>query len=111
MDDDGNGYVDDIYGWNFVEDRNWWYVQPHGTHVAGIIAAEGNNSRGITGVTWDAKLMCLDVMDRNERGTWNDITEAIYYTADNGADVINMSLGDIYLILIWSVSRRIILTI
>ena len=93
LDDDGNGYVDDIYGWNFVENQNWWYVQPHGTHVAGIIAAEGNNSKGITGVTWDAQLMCLDVMDRNGRATSNNITEAIYYAADNGADVINLSLG------------------
>ena len=96
LDDDRNGYIDDVYGWNFVEDRNWWDPQGHGTHVAGLIAAEGNNSRGISGVTWDAQLMCLDVLDGRGSGSFLNIAEAIYYAADNGADVINMSLGASY---------------
>ena len=93
IDDDGNGYIDDIYGWNFVNQANWWQPDSHGTHVAGLIAAEGNNSLGVSGVTWDAKLMSLDVFGSNKGATVTDIVDAIYYAANNGANVINMSLG------------------
>ena len=93
IDDDNNGYVDDVNGWNFERDLSWWIAQGHGTHVAGIIAAEGNNSRGIAGVTWDAQLMCLDVFNSNGTAFHEDIIDAIYYAANNGADVINLSLG------------------
>ena len=66
----------------------------HGTHVAGIIGAEGNNSIGITGVSWDIELMNLKVFsDSNtEKGSKN-LLPAIRYAADNGADIINLSLG------------------
>jgi len=99
IDDDGNGYIDDIHGWNFEGGKNWWIPQHHGTHVAGLIAAEGNNGRGISGVTWDAQLMCLDVMNQEPRSktTYDDLVEAIYYAANNGANVINMSLGGLIL--------------
>ena len=93
IDDDNNGYVDDVNGWNFEQDLSWWIEQEHGTHVAGIIAAEGNNSRGIAGVTWDTQLMCLDVFNSSGTAFQEDIIEAIYYAANNGADVINLSLG------------------
>ena len=53
IDDDGNGYIDDITGWNFANNNGIPYADLHGTHVAGIIGAEGNNSKGISGVTWD----------------------------------------------------------
>ena len=96
IDDDQNGYIDDVVGWNFVRDRNWWEPQDHGTHVAGLIAAEGNNSRGISGVTWDAKLMCLDVFSSDGRADHTDVIDAIYYAANNGSDVINLSLGASY---------------
>ena len=60
----------------------------------GLIAAEGNNGRGISGVTWDAQLMCLDVMNEDDRcDLFGDVVDAIYYAANNGANVINMSLG------------------
>ena len=93
IDDDRNGYVDDVSGWNFFENSNRWNPQAHGTHVAGLIAAEGNNSRGIAGVTWDAQLMCLNVANREQGMSLSDIYSAVRYAADNGADVINMSFG------------------
>ena len=93
IDDDNNGYIDDVVGWNFPANSNSPYPDDHGTHVAGIIGAEGNNSRGVTGVTWDTQLMSLDVFNGGDGAYDSDIIEAIYYAADNGADVINMSLG------------------
>ena len=92
-DDDGNGYVDDVYGWNCVGDNN----NPmddngHGTHVAGIIAAENNKVGGI-GVAYNCKVMVLKA--GNSSGYFNnsDIAEAIQYAYMNGASVINMSFG------------------
>ena len=98
IDDDNNGYIDDIHGWNFPADSNAPYantVSPfdHGTHVAGIIGAEGNNGIGTAGVTWDVQLMSLDVFNGEEYYQDLALLNAIYYAADNGADVINMSLG------------------
>lgn len=93
IDDDGNGYIDDVYGWNFVGDNN----DPkddngHGTHVAGIIAAE-NNDIGSVGVAYNCKVMVLKA--GNSSGYFNnsDIAEAIRYAYMNGASVINMSFG------------------
>jgi len=65
----------------------------HGTHVAGIAAASGNNGIGIAGVSWGAKVMPLKVLNSAGSGTTADLAEAIVYAADNGAKVINMSLG------------------
>ena len=93
IDDDGNGYVDDVNGWNCVGDNN----DPmddngHGTHVAGIAAAE-NNKTGTVGVAYNCKIMCLKA--GNSSGYFNnsDIAEAIQYAYMNGASVINMSFG------------------
>ena len=93
IDDDKNGYVDDVYGWNCVGDNN----NPmddngHGTHVAGIIAAENNKEGGI-GVAYNCKVMVLKA--GNSSGYFNnsDIAEAIQYAYMNGASVINMSFG------------------
>lgn len=91
-DDDNNGYVDDIHGWNFVD--NTPDVDPsngHGTHVAGTVGAKGNNGIGVSGVAWNTQLMTLDVFGGKER-TSGEI-EAIRYAVDNGAKVINMSIG------------------
>ena len=92
-DDDGNGYVDDVYGWNFVgNNKNPMDDNGHGTHVAGIIAAENNKEGGI-GVAYNCKVMVLKA--GNSSGYFNnsDIAKAIQYAYMNGASVINMSFG------------------
>ena len=91
-DDDANGFIDDVHGWNFFYNTNIISGDDHGTHVAGTIGATGNNGIGVTGVTWDTQLMSLAVFEATEEGA-GDIVSAIKYAADNGARVINMSLG------------------
>ena len=97
IDDDGNGYDDDVRGWDFVDNHN----NPmdldsdgHGTHVAGTIAAKGNNTAGITGVCWTATIMPLRFLDASGSGTVADEVEAIDYAVNNGAKIINASFGD-----------------
>lgn len=92
-DDDGNGYIDDVYGWDCVgNDKDPMDDNGHGTHVAGIIAAENNKLGGI-GVAYNCKVMVLKA--GNSSGYFNnsDIAEAIQYAYMNGASVINMSFG------------------
>lgn len=95
VDDDNNGYPDDIHGWNFPgETSNVQLGIGHGTHVAGIVGAKGNNSLGVSGVAWDAQLMTLDVF--NGKNGAVRVEEAIKYAVKNGAKVINMSIGASY---------------
>ncbi|MBR2387606.1 MAG: S8 family serine peptidase [Clostridia bacterium] len=92
-DDDGNGYIDDVYGWDCVgNDNDPMDDNGHGTHVAGIIAAENNNIGGV-GIAYNCKVMCIKA--GNSSGYFNnsDIAEAIQYAYMNGASVINMSFG------------------
>jgi len=94
VDDDGNGYVDDRTGWNFFEDAPAnGDVHYHGTHVAGIVAASINNGKGIVGIAPGVTLMPLGVFSPQGVGTYYDLIRAIVYAADNGARIINMSLG------------------
>ena len=65
----------------------------HGTHVAGIAAAVSNNDLGITGVSWGAKIMPLKMLSASGTGTTFNLAKAIYFAVDNGAQIINMSLG------------------
>jgi len=92
LDDDGNGYPDDVNGWNFADKTPTPVKDKHGTHVAGIAAASGNNGIGISGVAWNAQIMPLDVFG-NAGTSDKAISDAIYYAVNNGAKVINISLG------------------
>ncbi|ABA23664.1 Peptidase S8 and S53, subtilisin, kexin, sedolisin [Trichormus variabilis ATCC 29413] len=92
-DDDGNGYIDDVYGWNFVDNNNNTLDKNgHGTHVAGTIAGV-RNSFGVTGIAYNAKIMPVKVLADNGSGADNAIAQGIRYAANNGANVINLSLG------------------
>ncbi|WP_193199380.1 S8 family peptidase [Nostoc sp. MG11] len=96
IDDDGNGYIDDVYGWNFANNNN--NIQDnngHGTHISGTIAGE-NNNYGVTGIAYDAKIMPVKVLNESGSGSSTSVANGIYYAVDNGADVINLSLGSNY---------------
>jgi subtilisin family serine protease len=94
LDDDSNGFVDDVAGWDFVRDNGRQRDQNgHGTHVAGTIGAAGGNGLGIAGVAYGTRLMALRGLDRNGEGFTSDLARAIVYAAENGADVINTSWG------------------
>ncbi len=94
IDNDGNGYIDDVRGWDFIDNDN----DPsdylgHGTHVAGIAAAETDNGVGIAGVSWDARIMNIRILNNSGNGTFSDAADAVIYAAQKGAKVINMSFG------------------
>ncbi len=96
-DDDGDGYVDDVNGFDFVEGRAdpspaAWVDRWHGTHVAGIIGAEGDNRLGVAGVNWRVALMALRALGP-QGGRSDDLARAIDFAVDHGARVINASWG------------------
>lgn len=97
IDDDGNGFIDDIHGVNVVSDERFHSGDPmdnhgHGTHVAGIAAAT-NNKEGIVGVAYNSKIMAIKAGNASGYFLQTDIAEAILYAYEQGADVINMSFG------------------
>jgi subtilisin family serine protease len=94
VDDDKNGYIDDVYGWDFVDNDGYPVdYNQHGTHVAGVIAAKGNNGSGISGVMWSAKIMPVRFLGVSGTGDVAKGAEAIVYAVDNGARIINASWG------------------
>lgn len=104
IDDDANGYIDDVHGWDFIENDNDPSPTPtgltyneiyvlHGTHVAGIIGASGNNTTGVTGVNWKVSIMPLRIFDDDGESTADAELNAIAYAEANGAFVMNMSYG------------------
>ncbi|MEG4088725.1 S8 family serine peptidase [Microcoleus sp. Pol12B4] len=96
IDDDRNGFIDDIRGWDFLYNDNYpidLNFEGHGTHIAGVIAAERNDF-GITGIAYNAKIMPIRVLDAYLYGELDHVAAGIRYAADNGANVINLSLGN-----------------
>ncbi len=94
VDDDGNGYVDDVNGWDFlanspaaIDDHG------HGTHVAGVIAAQGQNGVGIAGMAWNTKIMALKFLGANGGGSLDEAIKAILYASKMGAVITNNSWG------------------
>ncbi len=106
IDDDNNGYIDDVWGWNFVDNNNdprpmvaglsdkgkEAGVFNHGTLVAGLIGAVGNNNIDGVGINWKVKLMNIKVIGNSGSGSIAFLAEAIYYAVDNGAQIINISM-------------------
>jgi len=101
IDDDKNGYIDDVKGWDFIgadvynpnTDNDPIDRHGHGTHVAGIVSAIGNNNKGIIGVAPKARVMILKGLDDAGRGDIYNLANCIKYATDNGADVLNNSWG------------------
>lgn len=96
-DDDNNGYVDDVNGWNFSYNNNYpmddYSGIMHGTWVSSIAGAATDNGIGIAGVAWECPIMPLKVVDSQDNATEDDIAAAVTYAVDMGAKVINMSIG------------------
>ena len=94
IDDDRNGYVDDVRGWDFASnDNNPMDDQGHGTHVAGTVGAVGNNATGVTGVAWQTKIMPLKFLSATAGGNAQNAARAILYASAMGAKISNNSWG------------------
>ena len=94
LDDDNNGYVDDVNGWNFVHGtNNISDGNGHGTQVAGVAAAAADDGVGIAGLCWNCRIMPVRVMADSGVSNYSDIAAGVTYAADKGARVINLSLG------------------
>lgn len=93
-DDDGNGFADDMYGWDFVNQNNRMDdYNGHGTHCAGIAAAVGGNGNGGVGANPDALIMPIAVLQSDGAGDIATLVKGIDYATANGADVLSLSLG------------------
>lgn len=92
IDDDGNGYVDDIHGYNFVADNgDPMDDQGHGTHCSGTIGAVGNDKYGIVGVAWKTRIMAIKFLDEEGAGTLENALKSIEYAVKNGAKILSNS--------------------
>lgn len=98
-DDDGNGYIDDVYGYNFVKNKGLVTADDHGTHVAGTISAVNNNGFAVCGIAGGTgngdgvRLMSIQIFEGNDGCYSSDIARGVKYAADNGAVIINNSWG------------------
>lgn len=104
LDDDGNGFVDDVTGWDFGDEDNDPRPHPifdeigidiafHGTHCAGLAAAATNNNDGVAGSGWNCSILPLKIASSAGTMLVSDASEAFFYAADMGADVLSMSFG------------------
>ncbi len=104
IDDDHNGYIDDVHGWDFGAGDNDPDPEPmiddigldegfHGTMCAGIAAAATDNAEGIAGAGWNSRIMPIRIFDSNGNASSAAITDAVAYAVDNGAKIISMSFG------------------
>ncbi len=94
LDDDQNGFVDDVHGYDFANsDADPLDDNGHGTHVAGTIGARGNNDLGVAGISWNARIMAVKFLSANGGGTTSAAIRAIDYAVANGAKVLNNSWG------------------
>ena len=96
IDDDANGKIDDIQGWHFYnsgfENNNVIDDFGHGTHIAGVISA-AKNGTGITGIAYSSRVLPVKVLNEYGEGWASDIAAGIIYAVDNGARILNLSLG------------------
>ena len=94
LDDDGNGYIDDLHGYDFANnDSNPMDDNGHGTHVSGTIGAVGDNGLGVVGVNWHTKIMALKFLDESGSGYLSNAIRALDYAVANGARLSNNSWG------------------
>lgn len=94
VDDDGNGYVDDVHGYDFVKNSGTVIDENgHGSHCAGTIGAEGSNGVGVAGVNWNVRMMAIRFLDANGSGTLDNAIKAIDYARKNGVQIMSNSWG------------------
>lgn len=94
FDDDGNGYIDDIYGYDFAnDDGDPMDDNAHGTHCAGTIGASGNDGKGLVGVSWNVSIMAIKFLSGSGGGTLANAIKSINYATMMGVDVMNNSWG------------------
>ena len=94
IDNDGNGYIDDIYGWNCGDSNgDVSYVDEHGVHVAGIVSAATNNSKGVASIARNAKIASIKIFNSSGKSTLSYIIEGINYAKKNDINIINCSFG------------------
>lgn len=94
IDDDGNGYTDDYFGYDFFDvDGDPVDENGHGTHCAGIVGARGDNGTAVVGINWNVGILPVRVLGANGSGMDADVASGIQYAVDRGASIVSLSLG------------------
>ena len=94
IDNDGNGFIDDVYGWNFADNKaNGMDDHNHGTHCAGTIGAVGNNAVGVVGVNWNVSILPVKFLNSQGSGTLEAAVQAIQYATKAGVNIMSNSWG------------------